>query len=62
MIALSMIATLATVEGIEKLAVARRLLEERPELFDLRIENDGRAGMVSVAQLQFVVRIERLRA
>jgi hypothetical protein len=41
MIALSTIATLAKVEGIEKLAVARRLLEERPELVDLRIEDDG---------------------
>jgi len=41
MIALSTIATLAQVEGIEKLAVARRLLEERPELVDLRIEHDG---------------------
>ena len=63
MIALSTIATLATVEGIEKLAVARRLLEERPELVDLRIEDDGpRAGMLSVAQPQFVVRVERLSA
>ena len=61
MIALSTIATLATVEGIEKLAVARRLLEERPELVDLRIEDDGpRAGMLSVAQPQWVGRIERL--
>jgi SAM-dependent methyltransferase len=61
MIALSTIATLAKVEGIEKLAVARRLLEERPELVDLRIEDDGpRAGMLSVAQPQFVVRVERL--
>ena len=63
MIALSMIATLAEVEGIEKLAVARRLLEEQPELVDLRIENFGpRAGMLSVAQPQFVVRVERLSA
>ena len=62
MIALSTIATLATVEGIEKLAVARRLLEERPGLVDLRIEDDGpRAGMLSVAQPQFVVRVERRR-
>jgi SAM-dependent methyltransferase len=61
MIALSTIATLAEVEGIEKLAVARRLLEQRPELVDLRIEVDGpRAGMLSVAQPQFVVRVERL--
>jgi SAM-dependent methyltransferase len=63
MIALSTIATLAEVEGIEKLAVARRLLEERPELVDLRIEDTGpRAGMLSVAQPQFVVRVERLSA
>jgi SAM-dependent methyltransferase len=61
MIALSTIATLAEVEGIEKFAVARRLLEQRPELVDLRIEVDGpRAGMLSVAQPQFVVRVERL--
>lgn len=61
MIALSAIGTLSTVEGIEKFAVARRLLEERPDLVDLRIENDGpRAGMLSVAQPQFVVRIERM--
>ena len=62
MIALSTIATLATVEGIQKFAVARSLLENQPEFLDLRIENDGpRAGMLSVAQPQFVVRIERLR-
>lgn len=62
MIALSAIGTLSTVEGIEKFAVARRLLEERPELVDLRIESDGpRAGMLSVAQPQFVVRVERMR-
>ncbi len=63
LIALSMIATLASIEGIEKFAVARHLLEERPELVDLRVESDGpRAGMLSVAQPQFVVRIERTRA
>ena len=63
LIALSIIATLATVEGIEKLSVARRLLEERPALVELRIEDEGpRAGMLSVAQPQFVVRIERLRS
>jgi len=62
MIALSTIATLATVEGIQKFAVARGLLEDQPELVDLRIEDDGpRAGMLSVAQPQFVVRVERLR-
>lgn len=60
-IALSAIATLATVDGMEKLAVARRLVEERPELVDLRIEDAGpRAGMLSVAQPQLVVRVERL--
>ena len=61
-IALSTIATLATVEGIQKFAVARGLLEDQPELVDLRIEDKGpRAGMLSVAQPQFVLRIERLR-
>jgi hypothetical protein len=36
--------------------------ESGPELVDLRIEDDGpRAGMLSVAQPQFVVRIERMR-
>ncbi|HEX4208967.1 MAG TPA: methyltransferase domain-containing protein [Candidatus Binataceae bacterium] len=61
MIALCTIATLATVGGIQKFVVARRLLEEQPELVDLRIEDDGpRAGMLSVAQPQFAVRVERL--
>ncbi|HUN59252.1 MAG TPA: methyltransferase domain-containing protein [Candidatus Binataceae bacterium] len=62
LIALSTIATLATVEHVQKFAMTRRLLEEKPELVDLRIEDDGpRAGMLSVAQPQFVVRVERLR-
>jgi SAM-dependent methyltransferase len=62
LIALSAIATLGTIEGIEKFAVARNLLEGQPELVDLRIEERGpRAGMLSVVQPQFVVRIERMQ-
>ena len=62
MIAPSAIATLATVEGIQKFAVARRLLEEQSERAVRRIEGQGpRAGMLSEEQPQFVVRIERLR-
>lgn len=61
MIVLSTISTLATVEGIERFAAGRSLLDNRPELVDLRVEDDGpRAGMFSVTQPQFVVRIERL--
>ncbi len=59
--AVSAITVLGTIAGVEKFAVVRRLLEERPEQVDLRIEDDGpRAGMLSVAQPQWVVRIERL--
>jgi hypothetical protein len=63
LIALSAIATLAEIEEIEKFAAARSLLEERPDLVDLRIEDAGpRAGMLSVAQPQFVALVERLSA
>jgi SAM-dependent methyltransferase len=62
-IAMSAITVLGTIEGTEKFAVVRRLLDERPHQVDLRIEDDGpRAGMLSVAQPQWVVRIERLAA
>jgi len=59
-IALSAITVLGTIEGVEKFASVRCLLEERPEEVDLRIEDDGpRAGMLSVTQPQWVVRLER---
>ena len=62
LIVLSTISILAAVERIERFAVARRLLEDQPELVGLRIEDNGpRAGMLSVTQPQFVVRVERLR-
>lgn len=60
-IAMSAITVLGTIEGTEKFAAVRRLLEERPQQVDLRVEDDGpRAGMLSVAQPQWVVCIERV--
>jgi SAM-dependent methyltransferase len=55
LIALSAISVLSQIEGTGKFASARRLLEERPEQVDLRIEEDGpRTGMLSVAQPQWI--------
>lgn len=60
---MSSITVLGTIDGTDKFAVVRRLLEQRPDQVDLRIEDDGpHAGMLSVAQPQWVVRIERLAA
>src|SRR5262245_10139003 len=55
MIALSSIAILANVEGLEKFEAAAALLRQNPEAVDLRIEDDGpRQGMWSVTQPQWV--------
>jgi SAM-dependent methyltransferase len=63
LIAMSAITVLGTIEGTEKFAAVRRLLEERPQQVDLCIEDDGpRAGMLSVSQPQWVVCVERLVA
>ncbi len=62
LIALSSIAGLAAVEGIEKFEAAAALLRHSPELVDLRVEDDGsRRGMWSVAQPQWVVSFRRVR-
>jgi SAM-dependent methyltransferase len=57
-IALSSIALLASVEGLEKFEAAAALLRHNPEAVDLRIEDDGpRKGMWSVTQPQWTVAI-----
>jgi SAM-dependent methyltransferase len=62
-IALSSIALLAGVDGLEKFEAAAALLRHRPEAVDLRIEDDGpRIGMWSVAQPQWVVAFRRMRS
>ncbi|MEO8602092.1 MAG: methyltransferase domain-containing protein [bacterium] len=62
-IAMSAITVLGNLPGTDKFAAVRRLIEERPEHVDLRIEDDGpRAGMLSVTQPQWVVCIERRSA
>lgn len=60
LIALSSIAALSDVAGLEKFEAAARLLIESPEAVDLRIEDDGpRKGMWSVTQPQWVTVIRR---
>lgn len=60
LIALSSIAFLASVEGLEKFEAAAALLRHNPEAVDLRIEDDGpRKGMWSVAQPQWVAAFRR---
>ena len=60
LIALSSIALLASVEGLEKFEAAAALLRHKPEAVDLRIEDDGpRKGMRSVSQPQWVVALRR---
>ena len=55
MIALSSIAVLGGVGGLEKFEAAAALLRRDPEAVDLRIEDDGpRKGMWSVTQPQWV--------
>jgi SAM-dependent methyltransferase len=55
LIALSSIAALAGVGGVEKFEAAADLLRHNPEAVDLRIEDDGpRKGMLSVTQPQWV--------
>ena len=60
LIALSSIANLASVEGLEKFEAATELLRENPEAVDLRIEDEGpRKGMWSVTQPQCVAAFRR---
>ena len=62
LIALSSIAFLASVEGLEKFEAAAALLRHNPEAVDLRIEDDGpRKGMWSVIQPQWVAALRRTR-
>ena len=62
LIALSSIALLASVEGIDKFDAAAALLRHNPEGVDLRIEDDGpRKGMWSVTQPQWVAVFQRTR-
>jgi SAM-dependent methyltransferase len=62
LIALSSIAILASVEGLEKFEAAAGLLRHHPEAVDLRIEDDGaRKGMWSVTQPQWVAALRRTR-
>jgi len=62
LIALSSIALLASVEGLEKFEAAAALLRHDPEAVDLRIEDDGpRNGMWSVTQPQWVAALRRTR-
>jgi len=62
LIALSSIALLASVEGLEKFEAASALLRHSPEAVDLRIEDDGpRKGMWSVTQPQWVAALRRTR-
>jgi len=60
LIALSSIALLASVDGLEKFEAAAALLRHNPEAVDLRIEDDGpRKGMWSVTQPQWVAALRR---
>ncbi|HEX5608039.1 MAG TPA: methyltransferase domain-containing protein [Candidatus Binatia bacterium] len=62
LIALSSIALLASVEGLEKFEAAAALLRHNPDAVDLRIEDDGaRKGMWSVTQPQWVAALRRTR-
>jgi SAM-dependent methyltransferase len=62
LIALSSIAFLGSIEGLEKFEAAAALLRENPEAVDLRIEDDGpRKGMWSVTQPQWVATLRRIR-
>jgi SAM-dependent methyltransferase len=62
LIALSSIALLASVEGLEKFEAAAALLRHDPEAVDLQIEDDGaRKGMWSVTQPQWVAALLRTR-
>lgn len=62
LIALSSIALLAGVEGLEKFEAAAALLRHNPEAVDLRIEDEGaRKGMWSVTQPQWVAAFRRTR-
>jgi SAM-dependent methyltransferase len=62
LIALSSIALLASVQGLEKFEAAAALLRRTPEAVDLRIEDDGpRKGMWSVTQPQWVAALRRPR-
>ena len=62
LIALSSIALLAGIEGLEKFEAAATLLRHNSEAVDLRIEDDGpRKGMWSVTQPQWVAALRRTR-
>jgi SAM-dependent methyltransferase len=62
LIALSIIAVLAGVEGLSKFEAAATLLRHNPEAVDLRIEDDGpRKGMWSVTQPQWIAVLRRAR-
>ena len=60
LIALSAITVLSQVDGLLKFEVAADLLQNQPEVADLRIEDEGpRTGMWSVTQPQFVAVLRR---
>jgi SAM-dependent methyltransferase len=60
LIALSSIAALADVEGVAKFEAAAKLLRDKPETVNLRIEDRGpRKGMWSVSQPQWVSVVRR---
>ena len=60
LVALSSIALLAGIEGLDKYEAATALLRHNPEAADLRIEDDGpRKGMWSVTQPQWVAVLRR---
>jgi SAM-dependent methyltransferase len=60
LIALSAIAALADVEGVDKFEAAAKLLRDKPETVNLRIEDRGpRKGMWSVTQPQWVSVVRR---
>ena len=60
LIALSAIALLASIEGLENFEAATALLRQNPEAADLRIEDKGaRKGMWSVTQPQWVATLRR---
>ena len=62
LVALSSIALLAGIEGLDKYEAATALLRHNPEAADLRIEDDGpRKGMWSVTQPQWVAVLRRTR-
>ncbi len=63
MLALSNITTLVGVPGTLKFEVAARVLRDRPEDVDLRVETEGpRCGMWSVLQPQWVTILRRVGA